>query len=204
MSLNFMKVYGTLIFVACLLTIIITKTAIGEIDQGQLSTQLNSDDIVHSCNVFDKNTLVAIKDSNAIPKNREIHSSRNSRRTIPNSAQARFWWAAEQFDPFDGELVQNWLTYPQQNQIDLVVNWHLWNLLDYLERYRFVNQFGTVAREYGYGLNIFNQKEECLATYKYNSVSTPPKWELYLEKLGQDSLQVKPLEIFKTNVDEAS
>lgn len=204
MSLSFMKVYGTLIFVACLLTIIITKTAIGEIDQGQLSTQLNSDDIVHSCDVFDKNALVAIKDSNTILKSREIPSSRNSRRTIPNRAQARFWWAAEQFDPFDGELVQNWLTYPQQNQINLVVNWHLWNLLDYLERYRFVNQFGTVAREYGYGLNIFNQKEECLATYKYNPISTPPKWELYLEKLGQDSLQVKPLKIFQTNIDEES
>ena len=191
-----------MIFVAFFLTILITKTATGEIDQNQPLTQLNSADIVHSCGVLDKKSLISIKDFKTTIKNRELSSNRNSRRTIPDTVQARFWWAAEQFDPFDGELVQDWLTYPQKQQINLVVNWHLWTLLDYLGRYRFVNQFGTVAREYGYSLNIFNQKEQCLATYQYNPISTPPKWELYLEKLGQDSLQVKPLEIFKTHSND--
>ncbi len=106
--------------------------------------------------------------------------------------QASFWWAVEQFDPFGGKLIQNWFASPKKQQVNLTVNWQLWTLLDYLGRYRFVNQFGTIARKYGYSLNIFNQKEQCLGSYKYNSVSNPPKWELYLEKLGRDSLEVEP------------
>ncbi len=102
------------------------------------------------------------------------------------------WWAAEQFDPFGGRLVENWLADAQVQQINLVVNWQLWTLLDYLGRYRFVNQFGTVARKYGYSLNIFNQKQQCLATYKYNNLSNPPKWEINLDQLGKNSLQVEP------------
>lgn len=116
----------------------------------------------------------------------------SSQKSQPEMTQASFWWAAEQFDPFNGGLVQNWLTYPQLQQVNLVVNWQLWTLLDYFGRYRFVNQFGTVARKYGYNLNILNQKDRCLATYKYNPMSNPPKWELKLEKLGRDSLPIEP------------
>lgn len=108
-----------------------------------------------------------------------------------DTAQTSFWWAAEQFDPFNGRLVQNWLAYPQLQQINLVVNWQLWTLLDYFGRYRFVNQFGTVARKYGYSLNIFDRDDRCLATYQYNPISNPPKWELKLEKLGRDSLPIE-------------
>ena len=102
-----------------------------------------------------------------------------------------FWWATEQFDPFGGRLVENWLTDSKLQQIDLVVNWQLWTVLDYLGRYSFVNQFGTVARKYGYELNIFNQKSQLLATYKYNSLSSPPKWEINFEQWGNDSLQIE-------------
>ena len=128
-------------------------------------------------------------------------SSTNASESIPsnavnaksssNTAQTSFWWAAEQFDPFDGKLVQNWLAYPQLHQIDLVVNWQLWTLLDYFSRYRFVNQFGTVARKYGYSLNISDREDRCLATYEYNPRSNPPKWELKLQKLGRDSLPIE-------------
>ena len=105
--------------------------------------------------------------------------------------QSSFWWAALQFDPFGGKLIQDWLTYPQKQQINLIVNWRLWTLLDYFGRYRFVNQFGTVARKNGYSLNIFNQKDQCLASYRYNSTSIPPKWELNLEKIGRASLPIE-------------
>ncbi|MEL6927774.1 MAG: hypothetical protein AAFO95_03965 [Cyanobacteria bacterium J06600_6] len=115
-----------------------------------------------------------------------------SAETPPDLTQSSFWWAALQFDPFGGKLVQNWLTYPQKQQINLIVNWRLWGLLDYFGRYRFVNQFGTVARKHGYSLNIFNQKDQCLASYRYNSTSIPPKWELNLEKLGRASLPIEP------------
>lgn len=121
----------------------------------------------------------------------------NSTNTEPKIAVAgiilpSLWWAKEQFDPFGGRLVKNWLTNPQIKQIDLTVNWQLWTLLDYLGRYRFINQFGTVAREYGYSLRIFNQQQQCLALYEYNDEINPPKWEIKIEGLGEDSLQVEP------------
>ena len=134
-----------------------------------------------------------------------VSSTKNIRKSPPETTAGKknmswqtltkpsLWWAAEQFDPFGGRLVENWLADSQVQQINLVVNWQLWTLLDYLGRYRFVNQFGTVARKYGYNLNIFNQKQQCLATYKYNTVSNPPKWEINLNKLGsRNSLQVEP------------
>lgn len=101
------------------------------------------------------------------------------------------WWARQQFDPFGGRLINNWLAYPESKQINLTVNWQLWTLLDYLGRYRFVNQFGTVARRYGYELHIFNHQKQCLASYQYNLDSSPPKWEINLEQSDQDSLQIK-------------
>lgn len=111
---------------------------------------------------------------------------------VAGISKPSLWWAREQFDPFGGRLINNWLTYPQIKQIDLTVNWQLWTLLDYLGRYRFINQFGSVAREYGYSLRIFNQQKQCLARYEYNDATNPPKWEIQLEGIGEDSLQVEP------------
>jgi hypothetical protein len=110
--------------------------------------------------------------------------------TIPS-----LWWAKEQFDPFAGKLIINWLAYPQQQRIDLLVNWQLWTLLDYLKRYRFINNFGTIAREYGYNLRIFNQQNECLAIYRYNSHLNPPQWEIQVDASSlKDSLEVEKKE----------
>lgn len=149
------------------------------------------DNPVNNCNQISNQVNTP---SNTIPVD-QIVAYRNlvaSTKTTPNATQYSFWWAALQFDPFDGKLVQNWFAYPQKQQINLVVNWQLWTLLDYFGRYRFVNQFGTVARKYGYSLNIFNQKDQCLASYKYNSTSIPPKWELNLEQSGRSSLPIEP------------
>jgi len=138
---------------------------------------------MHDSSVINvKNTDVFLRDTEA----------KTTAKPLSEITQASLWWAAEQFDPFNGKLVQNWFAYPQNNQINLVVNWRLWNLLDYFGRYRFVNQFGTVTRKYGYSLNIFNQKDQCLASYKYNSLGIPPKWELNLVKFGRDSLPIEP------------
>lgn len=112
--------------------------------------------------------------------------------SVASIAVPSLWWAIEQFDPFDGKLIDDWLTYPRIKQIDLTVNWQLWTLLDYLGRYRFINQFGTVAREHGYSLRIFNQQQQCLALYEYNDRTYPPKWEITIEGLGEDSLQIEP------------
>jgi hypothetical protein len=149
---------------------------------------------INNCNQIGKQALIP---SNTIPVDHVEHivDYRNlvaSTQATPDTTQSSFWWAALQFDPFDGKLVQNWLAYPQKQQINLIVNWQLWTLLDYFGRYRFVNQFGTVARKYGYSLNIFSQKDQCLASYKYNSTSIPPKWELNLEQSGRSSLPIEP------------
>ena len=149
------------------------------------------DNLVSNCGRFEQQDLISL---NTIPD--ELTSEQPNlvaaERENSDTTQSSFWWAALQFDPFNGNLVQDWLMYPQKQQVNLVVNWRLWTLLDYFGRYRFVNQFGTVARKHGYNLNIFNQEDRCLASYKYNASSVPPKWELNLEKFGRDSLPIEP------------
>ena len=183
-----MNGYGTVIYLVGLLTILIAESAIAQ----------NTAKIVNTCNQTpDRVSLSTGERENTAQVERITNNTtNNSVESTSDITQTSFWWAAEQFDPFDGKLVQKWLANPQKHQINLVVNWQLWTLLDYLDRYRFVNQFGTVARKYGYSLSVFNQNERCLATYKYNFVSNPPKWELYLENLGKDSLQVEPPQQF--------
>lgn len=130
--------------------------------------------------------------SNTLEPSVETNSDEKPRISVASIAVPSLWWAIEQFDPFGGKLIDDWLTYPRIKQIDLTVNWQLWTLLDYLGRYRFINQFGTVAREHGYSLRIFNQQQQCLALYEYNDRTYPPKWEITIEGLGEDSLQIEP------------
>jgi len=84
--------------------------------------------------------------------------------TVPS-----LWWAKEQFG---GKLLDNWLAYPSQGtttpRVDLIVNRQIWSLLDYVERYDFVNSLGSVARDYGYNVRVFNYQQELLATYTCN------------------------------------
>lgn len=85
--------------------------------------------------------------------------------TIPS-----LWWADEQFGD---KLLENWLAYPDEKRIDLVVNRQIWGLMDYYQRYAFVHRMGTVVRETGdtgdtgYNLRVFNRQEPelCLASY---------------------------------------
>lgn len=121
-----------------------------------------------------------IIDNNTIPIEPRI--------TLAGLTLPSLWWTRQQFDPFGGRLISNWLADPEIKQIKLTVNWQLWTLLDYLGRYRFVNQFGTVAREYGYELYILNNQKQCLASYQYNLESSPAKWEITLEQSERDSL----------------
>ncbi len=102
--------------------------------------------------------------SNSIPNNPAtitadtIHQGRLTRPSL--------WWAQQQFG---GKLVQNWVAYPEQGgdrpRVDLVVNRQIWSLLSYLERYTFLSQFGTAARDFGYSTRLFNQQGEPLAAY---------------------------------------
>ena len=104
--------------------------------------------------------------------------------TVPS-----LWWAKKQFDPFAGKLIDGWLAYQNERRIDLVVNRQLWSRLDYVNRYRFVNNIGTVAREYKYNLRIFTQ-QQCLATYACNYRLINPQCELKFDPSDPTSLEV--------------
>ena len=101
--------------------------------------------------------------------------------TIPS-----LWWANAQFGD---KLLENWLTYPADGtsaaRIDLVVNRQNWSLTDYLERYAFVNHFGTVARDYGYNVRVFNYQRELLATYTCNFATNPRLCSIQVEATGK-------------------
>jgi len=82
----------------------------------------------------------------------------------------------------DNNLLDNWIAYSATNtepaRVDLVVNQQAWILLDYLERYGFVNSFGSAARKFGYNVRVFNYQKERLATYTCNFNTSPPSCDL--------------------------
>ena len=98
------------------------------------------------------------------------------------------WWAKEQFA---GKMLNNWIAYPTEKRVDLVVNRQLWTLLDYMDRYRFVNEFGNVARDFGYNIRVFNQQRTLLAAYTCNLSSNLPNCQIWLESSSQDSLRLR-------------
>jgi hypothetical protein len=89
--------------------------------------------------------------------------------TIPS-----LWWAKENSE---NKLLDNWIAYPasdkEAKRVDLIVNQQIWSLLDYLERYHFVNRLGSVARVYGYNVRVFNYQQERLANYTCNFSTSP-------------------------------
>jgi len=102
------------------------------------------------------------------------------------------WWAEEQFDEFGGKLLTNWIAYQDEKRVDLVVSRQPWTLLNYLERYRFVNKFGTVARDYNYNVQVCNQQGVRLATYTCDYSKTLPDCRIRIfNSFGQDSLPVE-------------
>jgi hypothetical protein len=101
------------------------------------------------------------------------------------------WWPKERFDPFQGKLINNWLAYPAQKRIDLIVSRQQWALMNYLDRYSFVNSFGAIARDYNYSLRIFNQDQTCLAIYRFNNQIQPERWELIFDPGQEDGFQIQ-------------
>ncbi|MCM0593232.1 MAG: hypothetical protein HEQ35_00240 [Gloeotrichia echinulata IR180] len=89
--------------------------------------------------------------------------------TIPS-----LWFAKKNSE---GKLLDNWIAYPASDKeparVDLIVNQQIWTLLDYLERYDFVNRLGTAARNNNYNLRVFNYQKEFLAAYTCNFNTSP-------------------------------
>jgi hypothetical protein len=97
--------------------------------------------------------------------------------------QPSLWWAAEQFGP--NKMIVNWIAYPEQRQIDLILNLQLWSSLNYIGRYSFIHHFGTVARDYGYNLRLFDQRPNCLAVYTCNYTTAPPNCTIEFDPVAR-------------------
>ncbi len=84
------------------------------------------------------------------------------------------WWAQENSE---NKLLDNWIAYPASEQepgrVDLIVNQQIWSLLNYLERYSFVNRLGSQVRKEGYNVRVFNYQQDMLATYTCNFNISP-------------------------------
>ena len=72
-------------------------------------------------------------------------------------------WLAEKL--FGGKLLDRWFVDRSNTWVIIIVNRQLWSLLDYMERYQFVNRFGAVSSEYGYNLRVCNRQGTALAVY---------------------------------------
>ena len=105
------------------------------------------------------------------------------------------WLTKEQFG---GKLLDQWFVESGNNWVILIVNRQIWSLLDYLERYQFVNQFGTAARDYGYNIRVCNPQGEALAVYSCNfpadknNTSIPLNCRLELDSLSNSGFRGKP------------
>lgn len=84
------------------------------------------------------------------------------------STQPSLWWARSRFGQDD--LIQNWLIDSKAQHINLIVDRARWSNLNYVGQYRVVHQFGTIARDQGYELRIFNTQPKCLAVYDCETV----------------------------------
>ncbi len=97
------------------------------------------------------------------------------------------WWAAEQFGQ---RILQNWFAFPNgegnSGRVDLLVNEDIWNDTNYLNRYVFINQFGTTARQFGYNMRVFNPNGELLGAYFCQSQAD---CQIFLNPFGRSALR---------------
>jgi hypothetical protein len=99
----------------------------------------------------------------------------------------------------ENKLLDNWIAYPtsakQPGRVDLIVNQQVWSILDYLERYSFVNRLGSVARKDVYNLRVFNYQQELLASYTCNFQTSPTPCRIQINSLNRLGLQQSSDEI---------
>jgi hypothetical protein len=114
------------------------------------------------------------------------------------------WWTQDQFG---SKLLETWFAFPGRagipQHVDLVINQQVWSLYTYLERYVFLNQFGTAAQDFGYSTRIFNRQRQLLAAYICDPVadavspltlepidrSPNSRCDVFLDPSGQGGLQ---------------
>ncbi|AKG20153.1 hypothetical protein [Calothrix sp. 336/3] len=105
--------------------------------------------------------------------------------TVPS-----LWWTKENLE--NSKLLSNWIVYHgetnQQRRVDLAVNQQYWSILDYLEKYDFVNRLGSVTRKDKYNLRVFNVQGELLATYTCNFQLEKPLCNIDMKNQNQFGL----------------
>lgn len=112
-------------------------------------------------------------DPNTIPHDGSVVTNRTISQeglTVPS-----LWWTQQQFG---GKLLDRWFAYVGSDgtprRVDLVINNQVWNAADYLQRYQFVNHFGTESQGYGFNVRVFNARRELLAAYICEDNPKPP------------------------------
>lgn len=81
------------------------------------------------------------------------------------------WWIRDQLaaqNKYGDRLVDGWLACAGTagpNRVDVLVNAQLWSLLDFFDRYEFIQKFGTATTGYGYNLRVFDPQGSMLAAY---------------------------------------
>ncbi|ALF53652.1 hypothetical protein ACX27_13695 [Nostoc piscinale CENA21] len=93
----------------------------------------------------------------------------------------------------ENKLLDNWIAYPATantpGRVDVIVNQQVWSILDYLERYSFVNRLGNVARKDVYNLRVFNYQQELLGSYTCNFQTSPISCRIQINSLNRLVLQ---------------
>lgn len=84
------------------------------------------------------------------------------------------WWIRDQIaaqNKYGRRLIDSWLACGgkgEPNRVDVMVNDQIWSLLDFFDRYEFIEKFGNATAGYGYNLRVFNPQGEMLAAYTCN------------------------------------
>lgn len=102
------------------------------------------------------------------------------------------WWTDDQFG---GKLLEHWLAYTGTDgtprRVDLVVDRQLWGLYTYLQRYTFVNHFGTAAKDFGYSVRVFNDQGAPLAVYLCDFPPLSPEDVERINAQGLDTTDIR-------------
>ncbi|PAX52815.1 hypothetical protein [Brunnivagina elsteri] len=140
--------------------------------------------------VADAETAIAIKPSQApldlekLKKPKGVITADTI--DLANLTVPSLWWAKE---TSENKLLDNWIAYPANQgepaRVDLIVNQQIWTLLDYLERYEFVNRVGSDTRNYGYNLRVFNYQQEFLGSYTCNFAANKSACDINMNTQNQ-------------------
>ncbi|MGK7922343.1 MAG: hypothetical protein AB4080_20290 [Trichodesmium sp.] len=107
-------------------------------------------------------------------------------------------WLTKDF--FGAELLETWFVNPDNTWVILVVNQLNWQNQEYMDRYKFINHFGTVARQYGYNLQICQPlQKKPLAAYFCDFETAPLDCNVEIEsRFGRSLFNLPKNFIFPT------